>query len=139
MKSTVLLDAGPLVALLAQNERHHEWARDTWQTVAPPLLTCESALSEACFLLSRAGLPCEPVFEFLRRGAVEIAFSLSVELDAVSELMRRYSDVPMSLADACLVRMAETHPRAAVMTLDSDFRTYRKNRRQTIPTLMPPR
>ena len=60
------------------------------------------------------------------------------EIERLVELQRAYADVPMSLADACLVRMTELHEEARVLTTDSDFRLYRRNRRQVIPLLVPP-
>lgn len=137
MSRPILLDAGPLVAYLSVRDQHHEWARDQWDSIDPPLLTCESVISEACFLLHRTRQGAQDVIALVARGPVEIAFDLQSEIQAVADLMQRYANVPMSLADACLVRMAELHPGSRVFTLDSDFRIYRKNRRQTIPTIMP--
>ena len=60
-------------------------------------------------------------------------------LEAFEELLRRYRNVPMSLADACLVRLSELYGDCAVLTLDSDFRIYRRHGRQVIPVLAPPK
>jgi predicted nucleic acid-binding protein len=78
------------------------------------------------------------VFHLLERAIVVVSFDLQAEHLAVGALMDKYSQLPMDLADACLVRMAETHSRATVMTIDSDFMIYRQNTRQVIPTIMPP-
>ena len=137
MRSAVILDTGPLVALLNRRDRHHRWAKDQWAEIAPPLLTCETVLAEACFLVRPfAGGPTA-VLEMVRRSVLNVPFRITEETDAVSRLLRKYRDVPMSLADACLVRMAERHPASFVFTLDSDFKFYRKHRRQRIPTLSP--
>jgi hypothetical protein len=73
----------------------------------------------------------------LREGLIALDFDLKAELPAVLELMDRYESVPMSLADACLVRMAELNSGARVFTLDEDFRIYRKNRTEPIETIAP--
>ena len=102
-----------------------------------PLLTCEAVITEACFLLQRDSRSQQAVLSLVNRGAVQIAFSLSDQMKAIEELIARYENVPMSLADACLVRMAELYPESIVLTLDSDFRIYRKNRNQEILITMP--
>lgn len=133
----VLIDTGPLVAWLNRRERHHAWARDTLDAIEPPLYTCEAVLTEALFLLSRSRGGRDAMLELVARDIVKIDFQLRPELDAVRTLMRKFASVPISLADACLVRMTELDPGSTVLTLDSDFRVYRRNRRQAIPTIMP--
>lgn len=136
MIRTVLVDAGPLVALLDRRDRFHAWATSQLSGRKPPLLTCEAVLTEAAHLLRRARGE-QTLLELVRRGLVTTSFLLTDELPRVAKLMARYENVPMSLADACLVRMAERHDDSAIMTLDSDFRIYRKNGRQVISTIMP--
>ena len=133
----VILDTGPLVALLNSRDRHHEWAVDQWSRIAPPLLTCDAVLAEACFLVQPFAGGQNAVLDLLRRSVLDASFQLAEEAGALSRLLKKYSDVPMSLADGCLVRMSELNDDWAVMTLDSDFRLYRKNGRQVIPTLTP--
>ena len=139
MKQRVLLDTGPLVALRDRRDRYHEWAKDHFAQIRPPLLTCEAVLTEACFLLR--GLPGggEAVLEQVRRGWLAIPFQVEREIIAVSQLMARYSSIPMSLADACLVRMAEQLADSIVLSLDQDFKLYRMHGRQVIPAIMPQR
>lgn len=137
MKQQVLLDTGPLVALINRRDRFHEWVKAEWGKVQPPLLTCEAVFTEACFLLQGVYGGQEAVITFMRKGIVQISFCLKEEVDRISELLTRYRSVPMSLADACLVRMAEQHSEGIVFTLDSDFRIYRRNRNQFIPVIMP--
>ena len=74
--------------------------------------------------------------ELLRRHVVEVAFHLEDHVEAVARLMCKYSSVPMSLADGCLVRMAELSPEIAILTLDRDFRLYRKSGRHVLPVIM---
>lgn len=137
MSLRTIIDTGPLVALLVKSDTHHAWASENISRVAQPMLTCESVLSEACFLLARSGLSTRGVFEFAARGALEVRFALSEEIAAVTQFMARYADGGISLADACLVRMSELHPRCQVMTVDRDFLIYRRDRRRTIPLLAP--
>jgi uncharacterized protein len=136
MKSQVLVDTGPLVALFDRNDTYHDWASEQWAQITPPLLTCEAVLSEACFLLQN----CDSgpaVLEAVRRGAIQIAVQLGDHIDRVSQLMAKYAQVPMSLADACLVCLAELYPGSTVFTIDQDFHIYRKHGRTVIPVLMP--
>lgn len=137
MNRRVLLDTGPLVALLNRRDKHHAWATLQWADAEPPFLTCEAVLSEACFLLRAAPDGQHAVLELLRRRAVEVAFHLEEHLEPVARLMGKYATVPMSLADACLVRMADAYPESAVLTLDSDFLLYRKSGRRVVPVIMP--
>lgn len=137
--TTVVVDTGPLVALLNQRDRHHGWAKAVLDTIEPPIVTCEAVVSEACFLLRDFDGGRDAVLALLSRNVVKCDFRLTSEVEAVRALMKKFNDVPMSLADACLVRMTELEASSVVLTIDSDFRVYRRNRRQTIPTMMPPR
>lgn len=137
MRQGILLDTGPLVAALNRRDRYHEWALSHLNAIQPPLLTCESVLSEACFLLGKIGSDGETVMQLVRRGVVEVSFDLKDHVNPVAALLKKYRSVPMSLADACLVRMTELHSEGRVFTLDSDFRIYRRNGRQVVPTLLP--
>lgn len=116
---------------------NHDWAKDQFQRLTDPLLTCEAVVAEALFLLRRGGIFPDGLLELIRRGILVPDFSLVGEIEPILHLMWKYRDVPMSLADACLVRMAEIHPASVVMTLDSDFTIYRKARRGIIPLLTP--
>jgi uncharacterized protein len=132
-----ILDTGPLVAFFHANEEHHHWAVEQFKTLPPRFVTCESVLTETCFLLGFAAKAITQIDRFLEHGWIQTPFRFSAERQPVMQLMRTYRNVPMSFADACLVRMAELHP-VPVFTLDADFRLYRKNRRELIPTIMPP-
>jgi predicted nucleic acid-binding protein len=135
--SGVILDAGPIVAYLANDEEYHGWATAQLQRHTGPLITCEAVLGEAFFLLRRLSRHRRLLRQMLADGMFDLAFHLSDHQMAVSELMKSYADVPMSLADACLVRLSEIHPRLPVLTLDSDFLIYRRARRQHIPVILP--
>lgn len=133
----VLLDTGPLVAFLDARERNHPWASEVFAFLEPPLYTCESVISEALFLLRAHERGPIAVLEMVDRGLIDIGFSLAFEVGPIRKLMKKYAAVPMSLADACLVRMSELEPDCAVLTLDSDFHLYRRNRRNVIPVIEP--
>lgn len=134
---SVIIDTGPLVALLNRRERLHGWAKEVLDTIEPPIFTCEPVLSEACFLLRDIHGGPDAVLNLVGRGIVRTDFHVATEIDSLRVLMKKFSNVPMSLADACLVRMTELDPRGVVLTLDSDFRVYRRNRRQIIPMISP--
>jgi predicted nucleic acid-binding protein len=131
----IVLDTGPIVALLNRRDAHHDWARDVLESLRGPFTTCEAVIAEACYLLRHRG--SDLVMELGERGFVTVSFALQTQWVRVHGLMRRYDNVPMSLADACLVRMSELEPEARVVTLDRDFRVYRRNGRQAIATITP--
>ncbi|MBW4478014.1 MAG: PIN domain-containing protein [Tolypothrix brevis GSE-NOS-MK-07-07A] len=137
MKQEVILDTGPLVALVNRREQFHNWVTNQLREIEPPLFTCEAVITETCFLLQNVYGGEAAVISLMQRGIIQIEFHLSQEIAVVGELMRRYQSVPMSLADACLVRMTELSPLSELLTLDSDFRIYRKNRNQVISVIMP--
>jgi predicted nucleic acid-binding protein len=135
MARSALVDSGFLVALLSRRDRHHRWAAAQAPRLAPPWITCEAVLSESFHLLGPAGEP--KLAELLRRGAVVPAFDLGDELEPVLNLLHKYADLPMSLADACLVRMTETLANPILLTTDDDFRVYRRHSRRMVPCVMP--
>jgi len=137
VRGAALLDTGPLVAFLNRRDRFHAWAVAQLAEIEPPLLTCEAVLSEACFLLRHDPAGPDAVLELVHDDLVQVGFHLQTEIVALRRLVRRYSQVPMSLADACLVRLAELHAGSVLLTLDSDFKIYRMHGRQVVPTLMP--
>ena len=134
----VLIDTGPIVAVLIAKDRHHQWAREQFASLSPPLFTCEAVLSEAQFLVQNFGGDPVAVLDMIAKGVLHITFAVEAESARLSKLQRTYRNVPMSLADACLVRMAELHASSRIFTSDSDFRIYRRHGRQVIPVLMPP-
>jgi uncharacterized protein len=135
MARSVLADAGFLVALLSRRDSHQQWAVAIAADHAPPWRTCEAVLSEAFHLLGAGGAP--GLSALLRRRVLFTAFDLDNDVESVLRLLQKYADVPMSLADACLVRMSETLPDPIILTTDSDFRIYRRHSRQIVPCRMP--
>jgi predicted nucleic acid-binding protein len=133
----LILDTGPLVALLCRDDAWHEWAKEQFARFPGPFLTCEAVLAEAAFLLARAGFDPSMVLMLVERGVIHIGLSLVQEVHAVRALFQRYDNVPASLADACLIRLSECFSPSRVMTLDSDFNIYRRHGREPIPLISP--
>ena len=125
------------MAFVDQRDARHAWARERFWELGAPLLVCEPVLTEALFLLRRLPQVQDAILGEIQAGRLRIAFSLAREVEAVRRLLAKYADVPMSLADACLVRMAELHGNHSVCTLDGDFLVYRKHGREPIPVIMP--
>jgi predicted nucleic acid-binding protein len=131
-----IADTGFIVAAGRHNDRHHAWAVDLAKSVTEPLLTCESVLSEAAFHLGSSSY----VLSLVEDGLLQVAFDFSENIPQMRELALRYADRKPDMADLCLVRMSELYPRHTIITVDeADFRVYRRNKRETIPILCPPR
>jgi predicted nucleic acid-binding protein len=135
MAESVLVDAGFVVALLSRRDTHHRWAVAQTPSLAPPWSTCEAALSETFHLLGTRGAPA--LRALLRRRWLIVAFDLHAQMEPVLKLMQKYADVPMSLADACLVRMTEALSDSVILTTDADFRIYRRHSRHVVPCILP--
>ena len=138
MRTGAVMDTGPLVAYFCANEARHSWAVEQFANLTPPVLTCEPVLTETCFLLGRAKQPASRLLDKVRLGALQIGVHLEDEVGAIGELMQRYRNLPMSLADACLVRLAEIS-RLPICTLDSDFEIYRGHRGTILALIHPTR
>jgi predicted nucleic acid-binding protein len=132
-----IVDTGPLVAFFDRAEQHHRWVAERVEELEAPLLVCEPVLAEAMYLLARYSRAQDALFELLQNGALSIAFRIEEHVGALRKLLQKYRDTPMSLADACVVRMAEIHERHAVLTLDSDFSVYRKHGRVPLTLVHP--
>jgi len=133
----IIADAAGIVALIDKRDEFHQWAASQAENLPIPFLTCEAVISESCYLLHNILNGEKTVLTYLKKGILQIDFSLSNEVEAVETLMQKYENVPMSFADACLVRMSELHDNAVVFTLDSDFWVYRKNGKEPIPLILP--
>ena len=137
MKKSILLDTGGLVAFINKREKQHPWTVEQWKKVIPPLLTCEAVITEACFLLQDIYEGEDAVMALLDRQIIQIPFQISNESPNIRLLMKQYQNVPMSLADACLVRMSELIESSCVLTFDSDFRVYRRHKNEAIELIIP--
>jgi predicted nucleic acid-binding protein len=132
---TGIADTGFLVAFARSRDLHHPWATRVAEQVTEPLLTCEAVLAETAFHLGNAGLVLEMIFEEF----IALSFDCSDHLPQLAELAKRYADRQPDLADLCLIRMSELYPTHSVITVDQDFRVYRRNKREVIPLISPPR
>lgn len=130
-----ITDTGFLVAFANARDIHHAWALDVADHVTEPLLTCEAVLAETAFHLGDVGLVLEMISEELIRPA----FNCNEHLPQLVALAKRYKDRKPDLADLCLIRMSELHPKHSIITVDEDFRVYRRNKREVIPVISPPR
>ncbi len=139
MPRAAIVDTGPLVAFLDRGERYHAWTVEQVQSLDVPLLVCEPVLAEAMYLLSGQPKAQDALFDLLAGGSLRIAFQVNEHVGALRALQRKYRDRPISLADACIVRMAEVFERHLIFTLDSDFTVYRKNGREPLKLISPSR
>lgn len=132
-----LVDTGPLVAYTSRRDQHHSWAVRRTADLSAPFYSCEAVLTEALHLLAYGATGRRRLLELVENGVIDLSFSSADHAERVNALMQRYESVPMSFADACLVRMAELHANSRILTVDADFRIYRKNRTERIEVLMP--
>jgi predicted nucleic acid-binding protein len=131
-----IADTGFVVAFLNRDDRYHDWASELGRGVSDPLLTCEAVLAETAFQVESVGR----VLALLQDGFLKVAFDLTKNIEEVVALAERYRDRTPDLADLCLIRMSELHDNLPVLTVDEkDFRVYRKNGRDVIPIVCPPR
>ena len=137
MIKPLIADTGIIVALLDKTDRWHDWAIDEMRGLPTPFLTCEAVITEACFLVAHLPEGKQKVFQLVSKGIFQIEFSLSDEIEAIESLMKKYADLPIDFADACLVRMCELIKNSVVFTVDSDFLIYRKDGRKHIPIIYP--
>ena len=101
-----------------------------------PLITCEAVIAESCYLLRDIGGAPEAVVQNVERGIFQVPYRLAGNADRVRKLIRKYADVPMDFADACLVDMASDHQTGRILTLDADFRIYRWGRSRPFELLL---
>ena len=130
-----IADTGFLVALLEVHDEHHAWAIETARQISWPALTCESVLSETAFHVRSSALPLEMV----RDGMLSVPFEFASHIGHLHNLATTYAARRPDLADLCLIRMSELYPHHTVITVDADFRVYRRNKREAIPLLTPPK
>jgi uncharacterized protein len=129
-----IVDTGYIVALVRREDEHHEWATGLSGEFELPLLTCEAVMAEAAFMLQSSAY----VLAMLQRDVLRIALDCSSHVNQLHDLAVRYADRKPDLADLCLIRMSELYPRHRVVTVDQDFRVYRRNKRDAIPLICPP-
>jgi uncharacterized protein len=130
-----IADTGLLVALGRAADQYHDWAAQIAEQITWPALTCEAVLAETAFHLQSS----ERVLELLKGDLIRIAFDCTKHVEHLHALATRYADQKPDLADLCLIRMSELYPLHTIITVDEDFRFYRRNKREAIPLLCPPR
>ncbi|MGA2658923.1 MAG: PIN domain-containing protein [Verrucomicrobiota bacterium] len=134
--SQTIMDSGPLVAWFSKRDSHHEWATRVFEDLPAGVLVCEAVLAEVCHLVAKDGVPSSSVLKLVEQNDL-VLVSLVGEVSDIRALMERYKDAPMDFADACVVRMSELNPGAAVCTTDGHFRFFRKSSGEIIALLAP--
>lgn len=132
----IIVDTGPVVAFLNPEDSHHSWAVKQFNELHTPFLTCDGLLIEAAYLLGSTKGKVQ-LLKLVASDALMMGFSIQQEADTLLKFIDKYGDLPIDLVDACIVRMSELYPEAEVLTIDSDFHIYRRNRNQRIPLIMP--
>lgn len=120
-----LLDTGVIVALLDRSEKFHQACSEAVRSLEAPLVTCEAVIAESCYLLRNLPGAPEAVIENVVAGIFQLPFQLSREAAAVKQVLRKFRDRGIDLADACLIRLADEFETADILTLDKDFQIYR--------------
>lgn len=137
MAEVVLLDTGPLVAMVDRRDASHAWTLGQLQRLREPLQCCGAVLAEAGFVLRRTPLPLGRLRAEVQQGNMVPAPESAALWQRCFALMERYANVPMSFADACLVAMAEAMPAAKIFTLDRDFLLYRDGENHPLDLIAP--
>ena len=137
MRPPILLDTGPLVAYFNKRDQYHRWALQQFGALSLPFLTCEAVLTEAAYLLGSTGGDAGEILDLLDAGALQVVFEMEAEAATLRAMMDRYRNVPMDLADACLMRMGEDYPDCRVLTTDSDFFVYRTRNGDALDVIAP--
>jgi predicted nucleic acid-binding protein len=131
----ILLDTSVVVALLDRSERNHHRCVEAVEQIDVPLVTCEAVIAEACYLVRDLHGAADAILDNVERKAFEIPLRLERSTRPIRALMRRYANVPMDFADACLVQLADQLRTGSVLTLDADFEIYRWRRNRVFRRL----
>ncbi len=134
---SAIIDTGPLVALLNRGDEHYAWMIEQSRNLKPPFYCCEAVIAEAHYLLARYPAGNRRLNQLITSGKIDLSFSYVDHTAEVHRLMEKYENVPMSFADACIVRLAEVHRQNRVLTLDGDFKIYRKHRNRPLELIFP--
>lgn len=135
--SSIIIDTSVIIAYLNKKEKYHNWAVENFKEFLPPLITCEPVITECSFLLKKIDKGNYQLFELIKEKILQVKFNLQEEFKSIDFLLQQYSDIPISLADACLIRMSEIYQDSRIITLDSDFKIYKKNRNKIIDLIIP--
>lgn len=134
---SIFIDTGPIIAFLDRNDAHHDFVEEEMKVMNSPLYTCEAVITESFFLLQRIPKGIASLIELIESDKIKISFDYSAHFKRVHWFIKKYTNVPMSFADACLVRMAETAESSRIFTLDSDFSIYRTSRGKPFSLISP--
>ena len=126
----IAVDTGPIVALFDRSDNRHHVCVETFKAIREPLITTWPVITEAFYLLGFSGAVQDDLWEFIERGTVALHDLDSAFVKRCRELMRKYRDLPMDLADASLVAVADAENIRTVFTLDKDFRIYRTGQKR---------
>lgn len=133
MNYTVVVDTGPLVALLDEGDQYHTVVVNHLAQLPSTWKTCEAVLVEATFILRKNPQGIQRLGEMFQRSMLLVDYSAQADLEVIFREMKSYQKLPMSFADACLVRMMEREKNARLFTLDRHFEVYRYKGRRLIP------
>ncbi len=132
----VLLDTGPIVALLDRAQSDHDRCVELLSTLEAPLVTCEAVIAEACHLLRNLAGASGHVLQNVEIGNFLVPYRITGRAAILSRLLKKYANVPMDLADACLVDLAGELSTGRIWTLDDDFRIYRWGRNRSFELVL---
>ena len=133
----ILVDAGPLVALVDADDQYHKKCVAALKALREPLVTVWPPVTEAMYLLGDLPKAQEALWEMLARGVLQLLSLDLADVPRMRELMNKYADRPMDLADAALLRVAEREGIRKIFTVDrDDFGVYRLHGRVR-PTIIP--
>jgi uncharacterized protein len=133
----VLADTGFLVALYDRREPMHKICLRLHKELESRLVTCEAVLTETLHLLKALPIAQQQILASVAEGILEIPFQLNIVAASVEAITQKYQDTPASLADACLIQMADELNTGDILTLDSDFRHYRWRKTKLFNLLIP--
>lgn len=130
-----LVDAGPLIGFLDRDDQWHEWSRRTLEVLDEPLATTETVIAEVCHKLRRVRPALGVIPRLVAEGRLQLVPAFADQPVRIGELLAKYPE--MDAGDATLVVLSELFPRAKLITVDDDFRRYRRLRNQVMPLVMP--
>lgn len=134
----ILLDTGVIVALMDSSEERHTECASILASLEHPLVTCEAVIAESCYLLRKLNGASETILENVEKGVFHIPFQLAQSAGRVKTILRKYNNIVADFADACLIDLADVVGTGDILTLDSDFYSYRWRRIRAFNLLISP-
>ncbi len=136
MKNVALIDSGPIIALFNRDDRFHEKTLETLRGFRGYFITSWPVVTEAAYMLSFSVVAQIALFEWIERGAVTVETITLDDLPYIKTRMKKYSDLPMDLADASLMCIAERENIRTIFSIDSDFSIYRTLKGKSLVNLL---